>query len=168
MHAHMPKARPVPRRGKGSDSHALPDVTLNAALLCENVIEEKDGTLSALRIIDRVALQVSLPSKNESLPIPPLPVNAVFLLVFRKQVDEERSFTAAVVTTGPSGKETAIASLPVTMPAGIGKGQNVVLRLLFGVQDTGTYWLTVRVDGTVLARVPLEILITRATPPAAS
>lgn len=134
-------------------------VTVNAAVLCQEVLEEKDGTLTAVRIIDRITLDLARLDGPPPAEAPTVPINTVFLLMFKKHVADEMNFTLDVTVTGPSGKVTEIGSLPVSMPSGMGKGQNLIVRLGLGAKDSGLYVFRGAIEGTVVAKASLEILI---------
>ena len=138
------------------------DPALTVAVLCQHVLEEKDGTLSAIRIIDRITVDVEVDGPGDT-ELPPLPVNAVLLLIFKKDAVNERSFTASVTVRNPAGAETAVASLPLAIGSGPAKGANLIVRLGFGAKESGIYWFSISVDGVARAKVPLEILINKVT-----
>lgn len=54
---------------------------LTAALLCEKVLQEKDETVSVIRMLDRITLTVPASLSPETLP--PLPLNLMLFLSFK-------------------------------------------------------------------------------------
>lgn len=54
---------------------------LAVAVLCEKVLEEKDGVLSAIRMVDRIVQTAIGPAAPEEMP--PVPVNLTALVCFK-------------------------------------------------------------------------------------
>jgi hypothetical protein len=60
---------------------------LVAALLCEKVLQEKDETVSIIRMIDRVTLTAPASLSPETLP--PLPINPTLFSLLSPRAPEE-------------------------------------------------------------------------------
>lgn len=50
---------------------------LQMALFCDRVLQEKDGVLSVIRVIDRINVNVSDPAAPEQMPPIPISTNLV-------------------------------------------------------------------------------------------
>ena len=126
---------------------------LQAGCLVENVIEEKTGVLSLIRIIDTVTRTLASPDPPEDLP--PFPYTIKLVLMFKSGMARGRS-TIRVLPELPTG-----ASLdPMTVTAhfeGEEKGQNVVMNLALMLTHEGLYWFHVDVDGERLTSIPLRV-----------
>jgi hypothetical protein len=127
---------------------------LTVATFCEQVLEEKDGVQSLIRVVDRYFLQV---------PAGPLPPDVkagivTHLAVVVKSGDFRGPAELAVSLSTPTGGH---AVKPVTAPLvfnGDEHGVSVVLRMAVSVEGEGLYWANVRLDGRLLTRVPLRIV----------
>src|SRR5260370_17336461 len=79
---------------------------LAAAFFCEQVIESKDGSLSAIRIIDQI--QVAIPA-NLPADVPSkenrVAVNMAGLLSFKTGYARPGQHTVRVIMRSPSGKK---------------------------------------------------------------
>ena len=137
---------------------------INAAFFCERVIEERDGTLSAIRIVDRItnmAVGTGTPAA-----MPAMPVNLALLIALKPGRALGRH-DVQITAERPSGIRTDMASaLSVNLEGG-DRGANLVMNLSLVVTEEGLYWFDVVVDETVLTRVPLRVLYQRqeAGPP---
>lgn len=143
----------------------LPYVT--AALICEKVLQEKDGTLSAMRIVDRVqvklleikpGVQGIAEAKDvtaEQKFAAQIPLAA---LVCLKAGQAKTKFSITIDGVSPTQKTSRLFEIQVdfseTREEG---GQNVVLNLLLATQEVGVHWFDVRADGQLLSRIPLVI-----------
>lgn len=129
---------------------------LVAAVLCENVLIEQDGVVSAIRIVDRITVTPGL-GAPESMP--PMPIQLKCLIILKAGV-AQGSYPVKVTVTGPSGQEAHLATLPVLFE-GNDRGVNLNLAMNFVAQQEGLYWFGVFVHEQILTRVPLRILYQR-------
>jgi len=130
---------------------------LNAALLCEKVLQEKDEVISVIRMIDRLTLTVHASSSPETLP--PMPVSLCALISF-KSGNARGRHTVKLVTETPSGVRLPEQLLPVLFE-GDDRGVNLVLNINAVVDQEGVYWFDVILEDQVLTRMPLRILYQR-------
>jgi hypothetical protein len=134
---------------------------LNAALLCEKVLEERDGVLSIIRAIDRITIT----AVSTGAPIPegvPLGVVAfAFAVVIRSGVFKG---TASIKLTihAPSGNSVGESSLDVFLE-GDDRGVNLVSPMQFSVQEDGLYWIDVTCNNQLFTRVPLRVVFQRVS-----
>jgi hypothetical protein len=141
---------------------------LTAAFFCETTIEDKkDGSLSAIRMIDTITVNLppSAPpeilSGEQGLPIP-----IAGLLSF-KTGGAPGEHTVRLIMHSPSGKtEKALEQTLQFTPEPHG-GANLRMNNVFMVKKGGLFWLHVFLDGKRVTRIPLLISVQRAeTPPA--
>lgn len=140
------------------------DLRLNAALLCERVLEEKDGTVSVIRIAERLKIDIAgtFPRGDKvALGIP-----VVLLLVFKRESEEASEYVVAVTATTPAGREIPIVETELAIVSGRGKGADLILSFTFPVTGHGLYWVSVTADEQLLTRVPIEVVVA-ATPTSA-
>jgi hypothetical protein len=132
---------------------------VNAALICEKVLQERDGVLTAVRIIDRFTI-TAVASAAEPLDNIPLSVlNFSFLLVLKSGVFKG---TAPVTIRVNSPSEQVVAqSTADVFFEGEERGVNIVSQMQFPVQEEGLYWLDVICLEQLMTRVPLRVFYQR-------
>ena len=138
---------------------AIPDSGpyLNAALLCEKILQEQDGALSIIRMIDRITLTAPASSSPEALP--PLPFSCRLLLAFKSGSAKGKSTVKVKIET-PSGIKLPEQLLPVLFE-GDDRGVNLNLALNMVLDQEGLYWFEILLEEDFLTRVPLRVLYQR-------
>lgn len=138
---------------------AIPDSGpyLVAALLCERVLQEKDETVSIVRIVDRITLTVPASRTPETLP--PLPLNLTLFLSFKSGSARGRN-TIKLKIESPSGFNLPEQLLPVLFE-GDDRGVNLILALNMVVDQEGVYWFNILLEEEHITRIPLRILYQR-------
>lgn len=136
----------------------LPYVT--AALFCERILQEKDDTLSVMRVADKLTLQVPPGGFPEGIK-PAIPV-IFFLSLKSGPVVGQRNVTIrAIKPGGRPAKE--VQTLPINF-LGQDQGQNYIVNIMLGVEEFGLYWFEVVFDEQVLTRTPLMIVQQELSP----
>ncbi len=142
-----------------------------SALLCERVLQEGDGSLSAIRLIDQVNLAPiphGLPPNVEIIPA----VLTATLLVSLKGGKEGVLHRLAIRVHSPSGATQAMTPQRVRMGStipGAVPGANVIIQLQASLKTEGIYWFEVRLDGRRATAIPLRVAFApRASAGAAS
>lgn len=130
---------------------------LVAALLCEKVLQEKDETVSIIRMIDRVTLTVPASLSPETLP--PLPLTLMLFLAFKSGSARGRH-TIKLRIESPSGIKLPEQLLPVLFE-GEDRGANLNLALNMVVDQEGVYWFDILLEAELITRIPLRILYQR-------
>jgi hypothetical protein len=129
-----------------------------AACFCEQILQEQDGVLSAIRIVDTYTIP-PLPAGVELPPNEPHGVILVRGLISLKSGDVVgtgkvglvmHKITGELVTLSPEG------GWPVTLQGGE-HGFNVKLNFGLGVKNFGLVWFDVTWNGEVLTRIPLRL-----------
>jgi hypothetical protein len=130
---------------------------LTAALLCEKVLQEKDGIVSAIRIIDRIVAT----AQGSALPeqMPPVAVN-VALLIMLKSGDVQGSHTIRIQQVAPSGFRSPQLSWPIYLE-GNDRGANLIVQVAFEAKEEGLYWFDVYFKDDLLTRMPLRVVYQR-------
>ena len=122
---------------------------VRACLLCERVLREDDGTLSAIRIVHATVVPRG--------PTPP--PQKLTLLVMMVRGDETPGLHHLLLKTQlPSGEFVAPKDVPVQMdPGGPEQAVSVAIDMSFVPRGEGVYWfcLSWNQDGNILTRVPL-------------
>lgn len=125
---------------------------LQAALICDRVLQEQDGTLSAIRIIDRVLRLVGDPDSD----LEPFQQQIWLLIAFKSGAARGR-FQVTIQVEKPSGEAGPQVKLPVHFE-GEDRGVNIVLPTLFEADMEGLYWFDVNFSGTRVTRMPLRVV----------
>lgn len=126
---------------------------LAMAVFCEKVLQEKDGVVSLIRIVDQ--LGVAGPADQ----MPPTQIQLMAIVAFKAGFMRGK-LMVKLQPISPSG-----ASLPGTeIPAffeGEDRGVNLIINLGFVAQEEGIYWFDVLVGEEPVTRMPLRILYQR-------
>jgi len=135
---------------------------LMAAFFCENILEEKEGVLTAVRIVD--VLKVRIPDLSgipEGQPKPTIATQIKALLGF-KSGEAKGKRTVHLTVVAPSGKRRKTVPTTVTF-MGNELGVNIRAQVVVEAEEEGLYWYEVRVDGKLLTRMPLRIVHEKPT-----
>lgn len=127
---------------------------ITAALLCEKVLQEKDESVTIMRIIDKI--QYRLEGVGVTLPAGIKPVVAVQGLVSLKSGPVTGDHTIKVVVERPNGDRKDVFTYP-TKFLGNDQGANLILQMGLGIDMDGLYWFDVLFDDEVLTRIPLMV-----------
>jgi hypothetical protein len=130
---------------------------LAAAVLCERVLQEINGTLSAIRIVDRFMATVQGPTAPEAMPL--VQVNLTALIIF-KSGDAKGSYQVKLQAVSPSGFRTGEMSVPILLE-GDERGAHVIFEIKFQTQEPGLYWFDVSLNEDLVTRIPLRVLYQR-------
>lgn len=136
---------------------------VTAALLCEKVLQEKDESLTLVRIADR--LQYSVQGVGVALPEGLKPVINIEGLVSIKSGPVTGDHTIDIFLQRPNGDRKAVATFAVKF-LGQDHSQNLILKMGVGIQEDGLYWFDVFFDGEVLTKIPLMVTPAPAQEPA--
>lgn len=130
-----------------------PKPLLVAAVFCEKVLQEADGVLSAIRIVDKVIFE---PPKGA----PPgfLPAVELTALISLKSGDASGKFNVQLVPHSPSGVSMRSPDPIPLVLQGAEHGNNLIIKMVFPIKEEGLFWFDVVVDGDVLTKMPLTIL----------
>ncbi len=133
---------------------------LIAALICERVIQEKDETVSLIRITDRIAVTTSAAGSPETMP--PIAVNLTAFISFKSGSAKGRH-TVKWRTETPSGITLPEQLLPVLFE-GDDRGVNLILALNMTIDQEGVYWFDILLEDQLFTRIPLRVLYQRIGP----
>jgi hypothetical protein len=134
---------------------------LAAAFFCETLLEDKDGVLSAIRIIDTVTVQIpnsappNIPSDEHRIP-----VVASGLITF-KTGDSPGEHKVRIVAESPSGKKQTVKEDTVVFTKAEQGGINIRLNSVVQVKKGGLFWFHVFLDEKRFTSMPLIISVER-------
>lgn len=127
---------------------------LAIAVVCEKVLQEQDGVLSIIRVIDRVTVSAVGADAPKEMP----PTNLSFFVVVALKSGAARGrHTLALRPESPSGQQLGTMELPVHFE-GEERGANVVANFILSADEEGLYWIDVLFADELLTRVPLRVL----------
>lgn len=129
---------------------------LATAVLCENVIEDKQGVLSLIKIVDRIVANAG-PNTPERMP--PMTVS-LFAVIGIKSGQARGSHHLTLRQEAPSGIRKGELSVPVFLE-GEDRGNNAILQLTIQTDEEGLHWFDVLFDNQLMTRIPLRLLYQR-------
>jgi hypothetical protein len=125
-----------------------------ASVLCTHILDEKDGSLSVIRIIDRITIPKPESPPLLNNPVPVVQLNALFVL--RGDEDGDHKFQVRINSPSkPNAQEGP--EMPIRID-GPGRGLNLNTNVLLELGEEGMYWIDVYLDGEVSVRVPVEVV----------
>jgi len=130
---------------------------IQIAGLCEQVIEDKTGALSLIRIIDTITHTEAGPNPPTDMPPVTYPIKMVVML---KAGRARGRHELKVVPEMPSG-ETKRPHIRSIQMEGDERGFNNIVNMLFTFTMEGLYWFDVYFDDSLLTRIPLRIKYNR-------
>lgn len=136
----------------------MPDLPLlKAALICETVIERRDGVLSLINVVD----QRTITARGQDLPpeMPPQEWEFHLALMFVSGIYVGKA-TLAVTVQSPDGLRKPINSSEVYF-SGEERGVNFIVQMKFTFKTEGLYWFEVYLNEQPITRVPVRILYNR-------
>ena len=135
-----------------------PKPLVAVACFCENVLEEQDGVVSAIRIVDTYII----PPLPEGIEIPPDAVRGVILLKGLVSFKSGDFVGPGIIhlmmhrTTGEVARLSPPEGFPVELKGGE-HGANLKLQIPLGVKNFGLFWFDVLWGDELLTRIPLRL-----------
>jgi hypothetical protein len=128
-----------------------------AAFICEQVLRETDGVLSAIRIVDRITHSVHVKGGEPPSQMPPISVFLTFVLIL-KSGNAKGSKTLAIQLVDPEGEEIQKRTQTIVFEGEDDRGINMQAKLNLQFKLPGLYWFEVYLDGWRITRTPLRIV----------
>src|ERR1700722_10341057 len=125
-----------------------------AAFLCEKVLQEVDGVLSFVRVVDRF-----LRPKPTAM-IQPQPIQAMLVIGFKAGGIGAGRYGIKLRIYKPSAPSTMMAEISrdAFFEAGEDRGVNVVVPLVILGDEEGVFWIEVLFEDMVLTRTTLRVM----------
>ncbi|MDH7478469.1 MAG: hypothetical protein QHH02_00480 [Syntrophomonadaceae bacterium] len=127
---------------------------LAAALICEKVLEEKDEVKSAIRIFDRLMIEVP---EDPACSFDAFQYELYLLFIFKMEETAEKIYHLKVSLIDPHGEMKSTFDLEVPFEGGDKRGIDVVISTSFRFDQGGTYWFSVYLNDEWLTKIPLRI-----------
>jgi len=134
---------------------------LTVATFCEQVIEDKSGVLSLIRIVDRMNISTQGPTSPENMP--PAMLNWFLVLNF-KSGEARGSLPVKIEPELPSGIRLEPMMLSAHFEGG-NRGANIVSRINMKLEMPGIYWFRIYLNDEFLTQVPVEVIYSRIVTP---
>ena|SRR5438309_8817904 len=129
---------------------------VQAALLCERVVQESGGRVTIVRLIDRVIA----PATKQLGQIPPTIVSC-HAVVILKTGYRPGNYKLRLLLTSPSKKPLREFSLDISLPNEEDQGVNVVMPIQFPAYEEGVYWFEVRLGNEELPLTKTSLRLVR-------
>lgn len=133
---------------------------VQAALICEKVIEDNERVLTLVRIVDRITHSATGLAAPETMPTFSYPMSLVIML---KSGPARGTYPVRFDTESPSGARQQGPSFSVHLE-GEDRGHNLVLNMNTTFTEQGLYWFDIYFDNDLITRIPLRVVYTRTIP----
>jgi len=127
---------------------------LAVAVICEKALQEQDGVLSLIRIIDRVTVGATGPDVPEDMPATPIAFTVVIAL---KSGTARGRHKLSLRPEDPSGLQLSALEMPVHFE-GEDRGANLIVNFGLMAEREGLYWIDAFFGNDLLTRIPLRIV----------
>jgi len=129
---------------------------LKLGTICERVLQEKDGVLSLIRIVDKFTLTISGKEPPDQLPR-----GLKLLTIIMSWVGGLGSHEAVFNIISPSGEtQRSPQSWSFTLDA-INRGHNIIVTLPVSISKEGVYWIEFILNDQVKSRIPFQVIYER-------
>lgn len=128
---------------------------LSTAVLCETVLQESNGVLSLIRIVDRVTQTVVDPNAPEEMP--PVVLNFKAVISF-KSGEARGSYSVKLRPQDPSGQQLPSLDTPIHFEGEGDRGQNLIIDFRFRAEMAGLYWVDVLFEDDLITRMPMRVI----------
>lgn len=146
----------------GSDmehpEHAVNGPYLQAAFFCERLLEEADGVMSAIRIVDTIT------QGEEQTPHPEMPPVNLTLFIAFKAGQARSQYDLKVAMKAPAGRSSTHPTERHTQTIlfdGAGHVGAIIMPVASIADQVGAYWFSVVLDGRLVTRLPLRVVSAR-------
>ncbi len=129
---------------------------LVTAIICEKVLEEKNGVKTAVRIVDRFTRTVTSSGPDPDT-IPPM-TRQLNLLVRFKKGESGSKHDLKLDMINPDGNSTGTLSQTLVFEGGPDRGIDMVLPLDVQFDRDGIYWIDVYLDEIRVTRIPMRVI----------
>ncbi len=134
---------------------------LDAALVCEMVLEDTDKAFSAIRMVNRITLYEATPASGAIISLP------LAVVLSFKAGDSRGKHELFLYLTNPSSKRELLPGFDFPQHLafqGGDTGHLLALPLLIRYERDGTYWIDVVLGRKRYSRIPLTVKTTKEPP----
>ncbi len=123
---------------------------LASALICERVLQEADGVLSLIRVVDRFFVR----GKDKDMPTSRIAGN---LVIGMKSGFYRGKMYIRIRPNTPSQEVLPTQDFPVLFE-GEDRGVGIVAPFKLDVKEEGLYWFDVLIEDQVITRIPMRVV----------
>lgn len=128
---------------------------ISVACICQTPLQEAQGNLSIIRIMDRVGVVGTTPQMQ------PQPLQNLVLVVILRSGSLGESHRVRIVPLTPNG--TTLPAMEMTMLfEGNDRGPALIMPVSLVATEEGLYWFDVYLESQLLTRIPLRVIYQRA------
>jgi hypothetical protein len=127
------------------------------ATICGAPLQEANGSLSLIRILDRI------PVMGTTEDMRPQPLNNFALVVILKSGAMKGKYHLKIVPETPSGKRLDGPVMTVLFE-GDERGVAAVMPVPLVADEEGLYWFDVFIEQELLTRIPLRVMYQKIQP----
>lgn len=137
----------------------LPRPWLKVGVLCEKVLQERDGVVSLIRIVDRFTVTKAGPEPPQEMP--EYDAHLYVVMIFSGGLG---NFEAQLRIVHPDGKETLTPTMPFFVDS-LERGHQIVGDLHITFKKEGLYYIEFMLDNDVVGRTPFRVIYQRVKQP---
>lgn len=134
---------------------------LTLATFCEQVIEDKSGVMSLIRVVDR--MNVTAHGATPAEEMPPQTLNWTLVLSF-KSGEARGTHEIKIEPELPSGLRLQPVMFSAHFEGGT-RGQNILSKINMKLETPGVYWFRIYLDDHFLTQVPVQVIYSRTVTP---
>ena len=124
---------------------------VQAAVLCDQVVEDKTGSFSLIRIVDKFTMRRP-PDWDGKTHIE---IRLTTFIAF-KSGDVKGHRTLRLYHTSPKGKKKKMIERQVEFLGG-NCSTNIAMHINFGIKAEGTHWIDVYIQNWLATRIPVTL-----------
>lgn len=128
---------------------------LCAAIFCERALEEKDNTLSLIRIVDRVTRTVM--SQSPPKKMEPFGYN-LSLVIILKTGENHGTTEIEIIPSKPDNSKLSAWQQTINLEQPSYKGGNIVANISIQFDQPGVWWFEVWINRQLRTKIPLEVI----------
>jgi hypothetical protein len=126
---------------------------VQAALVCEKVLQEADGVLSFIRVVDRFT------RPRPTQQIPPQVIQVMLAISLKAGGVGTGTYNIKIRLYKPNASVPSVdISSDVFFEGGQDRGVNIVHPLVLLADEEGLFWIDVLFEDAVLTRMPLRVI----------
>ena len=130
---------------------------ISMALICERVLQERDGVVSLIRVVDRFYVH------GTAKEMPQSQITGTLMIGMKSGFQRGKMHVKVKLRT-PSGKELPEQEFPVLFE-GEDRGIGVIAPFNLGVDEEGLYWFDVFLEENLITRIPIRVVYQRRAQP---
>lgn len=127
---------------------------VSVAAFCDSVITEANGTLSLIRVVDRITHRLRSDSPPETFPEFQ---HQIWYVLAIKTGPAEGKHSVRIQFERPNQEPQVLIDEPEVLLAS-GEGATFAVQMALSFSSEGQHWMSIDVDGSELTRTPLSVV----------